>query len=237
MNGLTLLALIALGLGAVLAYRAGFMRGRRERRVEMPFQSAPPAAAPMPQDAIAPVAALPVSAPGVAPHAVPPSADVPAVADLDAERARLIRSYEGEAAQLRGALRTSDAVRGQYAEFAEDRRTLLRALADARGETARYRQLVVDIEESAPPPLFDGPGTPDDLKLIVGVGPVLERMLHALGVGSYRQIAHWSEREIDEFDARLAEFPGRIRRDGWVTQARALHAAKYGETLPARDRG
>ena len=73
----------------------------------------------------------------------------------------------------------------------------------------------------------------DDLKLIVGVGPVLERMLHQLGVTSYRDIARWSERDIDEFDARLAEFPGRIRRDGWVTQARELHQSKYGEAIGA----
>ena len=75
---------------------------------------------------------------------------------------------------------------------------------------------------------LDAPGTPDDLKLIVGVGPVIERMLYQLGIATYRQIARWSERDIDEFDARLREFPGRIRRDGWVTQARALHVGKYG---------
>ena len=96
-------------------------------------------------------------------------------------------------------------------------------------ETARYRQLVVDLENNAPPPLLDGPGSPDDLKLIVGIGPVLERMLQQLGIGTYRQIARWSERDIDEFDAKLAEFPGRIRRDAWVTQARELHQSKYGE--------
>jgi predicted flap endonuclease-1-like 5' DNA nuclease len=61
-------------------------------------------------------------------------------------------------------------------------------------------------------------------------------MLHRLGITTYRQIARWSEREIDEFDAKLPEFPGRIRRDGWVTQARALHEAKFGEALPVRDR-
>jgi predicted flap endonuclease-1-like 5' DNA nuclease len=80
-----------------------------------------------------------------------------------------------------------------------------------------------------------GPGAPDDLKLIVGVGPVLERMLHQLGVTTFRQVAYWSERDIDEFDAKLHEFPGRIRRDGWVTQARALHQSKYGEALPIRE--
>jgi predicted flap endonuclease-1-like 5' DNA nuclease len=54
-------------------------------------------------------------------------------------------------------------------------------------------------------------------------------MLHNLGIMSFQQIAHWSERDIDDFDARLPEFPGRIRRDQWVTQARSLHQAKYGD--------
>jgi predicted flap endonuclease-1-like 5' DNA nuclease len=223
MNGLTLLALIALVVGVLVAYRAGTLRGRRDARPDAPLAPAVSLATATPS----PAAPLPASAPEPAARA----------ADLDAERARLIRSYESESASLRRELGTAAAERGQLTAFAEDRRALLRSLAEARGETARYRQLVVDIEENAPPPLLDGPGAPDDLKLIVGVGPVLERMLHQLGVGSYRQIARWSEREIDDFDARLAEFPGRIRRDGWVTQARALHASKYGETLPARDRG
>src|SRR4029077_18762169 len=115
------------------------------------------------------------------------------------------------------------AERSQLLAFAEDRRRLFGDLANARADTARYRQIVVDIERNAPPPLLDAPGTPDDLKLIVGVGPVIERMLYQLGIATYRQIARWSERDIDEFDARLREFPGRIRRDGWVTQARTLH--------------
>ena len=62
-------------------------------------------------------------------------------------------------------------------------------------------------------------------------------MLHQIGITTYRQIARWSERDIDEFDARLPEFPGRIRRDAWVTQARELHQSKFGEPVPARDRG
>ena len=101
-------------------------------------------------------------------------------------------------------------------------------LAAAQASAARYRQLIVDLENNAPPPLLDAPGAPDDLKMIVGVGPVLERMLQQLGIGSYRQIARWTDRDIDAFDARLPEFPGRIRRDAWVTQARALHQSKYG---------
>jgi len=112
-----------------------------------------------------------------------------------------------------------------------ERQRLADELAAARAETARYRALIVDIENNAPSPLM-GPDAPDDLKLIVGVGPVLERMLHQLGVTTFRQIAYWTEHDIDHFDAMLPEFPGRIRRDTWVTQARELHLSKYGEALP-----
>ena len=103
-------------------------------------------------------------------------------------------------------------------------------VAAARAETARYRQLVVDIENNAPPPILMGTAEPDDLKLIVGIGPVLERMLHNLGISTFRQIARWNRRDIAEFDAKLPEFPGRIVRDQWVTQARALHESKYGDS-------
>jgi predicted flap endonuclease-1-like 5' DNA nuclease len=143
---------------------------------------------------------------------------------------------EAEAAMLRRLAVSREAAIAQLSDLAEERRRLFAELAGARGDTARYRQLVIDLENNAPPPFF-GTGAPDDLKLIVGIGPVLERMLQQLGIASYRQIARWSERDIDEFDARLHEFPGRIRRDAWVTQARALHQSKYGETLPGRERG
>jgi predicted flap endonuclease-1-like 5' DNA nuclease len=175
----TLLALIALAIGIVVAYRAG-AASTRERAQPQPAASLP------------------------AP---------PRVEEADADAA-LSTTTAAEMTQLQA--------------FAEERRALYRELADARADTARYRQIVVDIERNAPPPLLDAPGTPDDLKLIVGIGPVIERMLYQLGIGTYRQIARWSERDIDEIDARLPEFPGRIRRDAWVAQARALHASKYG---------
>lgn len=155
-----------------------------------------------------------------------PAASLPApprVADAAADSAAPLA--ELDAATLPTA---AAAAMTQLHAFAEERRALYRELADARADIARYRQIVVDIERDSPPPLLDAPGTPDDLKLIVGIGPVIERMLYQLGIGTYRQIARWSERDIDEIDARLPEFPGRIRRDAWVAQARALHASKYG---------
>jgi predicted flap endonuclease-1-like 5' DNA nuclease len=221
-NGLTLLVMLALAIGIFVAWRAGIMRGKREATVAAPLRPAailapPPAPAPEPPPPIA--ATAPASGDAVA-----------------AEQARLLRSLESENAGLRRAAADAAAVPALETQFAEERRRLVAEGDQARAETARYREIVVDLENNALPPLLDGPNMFDDLKLIVGVGPVLERMLHRLGITTYRQIARWSERDIDEFDARLPEFPGRIRRDTWVTQARALHEAKFGEVPPSRDR-
>jgi predicted flap endonuclease-1-like 5' DNA nuclease len=212
-NALSVLALIVLAVAVVVAYRAGVLRGSRKARTAIPQT---------------------ISGPNVE-AADATSADARA-SNIDVEKARLIVSYEAESTRLRREIAHHAAENWQTREFAEDRRRLLRALADSRDETARYRQLLVDLENNAPPPLLDSPGAPDDLKLIVGIGPVLERMLQQLGISSYRQIARWTDRDIEEFNARLPDFPGRIRRDAWVTQARALHQSKYGEILPSRER-
>jgi predicted flap endonuclease-1-like 5' DNA nuclease len=218
-NGLTLLVLIALAIGLVFAYRAGRIAGRREARAGEP--------APFSRTVIDGARIEASSGESVT---APPAATLPDASDaIDRERSRLVVAWEAEAARLRAALDDASAKDYEAAAFAEDRHALLDALAAARGDTARYRQLVVDFETNAPPTLLGGPGAPDDLKLIVGVGPMLERMLHQLGVTTFRQIAHWSERDIDDHDAKLPEFPGRIRRDGWVVQARELHQSKYGE--------
>lgn len=76
-------------------------------------------------------------------------------------------------------------------------------------------------------------GKGDDLKLIVGVGPALEKLLNGIGVWHFDQIAAWKAKDIALVDSKMANFKGRISRDGWVKQARAL--AK-GETPKAGGR-
>ncbi len=61
----------------------------------------------------------------------------------------------------------------------------------------------------------------DDLKLLSGVGPVLEKKLIEAGVTSFAQIAVWGPKDIEEFDEKLS-FKGRIEREGWVEQAKEL---------------
>ncbi|MCB9993874.1 MAG: NADH-quinone oxidoreductase subunit NuoE [Hyphomicrobiaceae bacterium] len=70
--------------------------------------------------------------------------------------------------------------------------------------------------------LFARPeGAPDDLKLISGVGPVLERKLNDFGVTRFDQIAAFKKADITALDDGLS-FKGRIERDEWVKQAKAL---------------
>lgn len=86
-----------------------------------------------------------------------------------------------------------------------------------------------DLEEPpvddshAAPELLKGArlGMADDLKRISGVGPKLEATLNELGFYHFDQIAAWTPEHVAWVDARL-KFKGRIERDDWIGQARAL---------------
>lgn len=88
------------------------------------------------------------------------------------------------------------------------------------------------------PKLFDSPteGPADDLKKISGIGPKYETLLNDIGVWYFTQIASWTDEEIDWLDNRL-EFPGRIRRDKWQDQARALAAGESTDFAKRYDKG
>jgi predicted flap endonuclease-1-like 5' DNA nuclease len=67
-------------------------------------------------------------------------------------------------------------------------------------------------------------GSPDDLKQIKGIGPKLESTLHDLGIFHFSQIASWSSANAAWVSARIG-FAGRVEREGWVTQAKAIAKA------------
>lgn len=76
----------------------------------------------------------------------------------------------------------------------------------------------------AGPELLTAPrgGKPDDLKIIKGVGPKLEKLLNDVGVWHFDQIASWKAKDIAIVDEKLVGFKGRISRDEWVKQAKVL---------------
>ena len=64
----------------------------------------------------------------------------------------------------------------------------------------------------------------------VGIGPALEKKLHAHGILSYRQLAALGDEDIDRLETAIRA-AGRIRRDDWIGQAKAQHLQKYGERI------
>ena len=108
-----------------------------------------------------------------------------------------------------------------------------RAHPDKDSEPAAFK--APEASKTADKPSLDDPNRPegverpaelDNLKLISGVGPKIEAILHSLGIYTFAQIAAWTAEQRAWVDGYL-NFKGRIDRDDWVRQAEAL--AKGGE--------
>ena len=96
----------------------------------------------------------------------------------------------------------------------------------AKKAKAAPKKKVAAKAEAAPKTDADGRlskpiGDADDLKLIKGVGAVLERRLNEAGIFHFWQIADLRKAQMDALEAVL-RFPGRMTRDNWKAQARAL---------------
>ncbi|MCA1439116.1 NADH:ubiquinone oxidoreductase [Ensifer sp. IC4062] len=74
------------------------------------------------------------------------------------------------------------------------------------------------------PARTEKPVAADDLKRISGIGPKLEQVLNARGIRRFADIAALGEAEVARLDKELG-FDGRILRDDWVGQAKALKGA------------
>ena len=77
------------------------------------------------------------------------------------------------------------------------------------------------LEDKNRPAGIARPAEPDELKLISGVGPKIEGILHDLGIFTFAQVSKWKKAERAWVDDHL-KFKGRIDREDWVKQAKAL---------------
>lgn len=66
----------------------------------------------------------------------------------------------------------------------------------------------------------------DDLKEIKGIGEFVEKKLNALGIYNFQQVANLVDDDIDKVNDAIEFFPGRIKRDNWVGQAKNLSNKK-----------
>jgi len=62
----------------------------------------------------------------------------------------------------------------------------------------------------------------DSLSNIKGIGPFIEEKLNMLGITTYAQLAEMDEEMMDRVNEAIEFFPGRVKRDRWVEQARGF---------------
>ncbi len=103
---------------------------------------------------------------------------------------------------------------------------------DQRGKAAKGKK--APAAKSAFKGFTKPKGEPDDLKKLGGVGPKLEEKLNELGITNYEQISNFTDDEIAFVDETL-NFKGRIERDDWTGQAKALLAEATAGEVPADD--
>ena len=61
-----------------------------------------------------------------------------------------------------------------------------------------------------------------DLEQIHGIGPFIKEKLNFLGIYTFEQISKFTKQDIETITDIIEFFPGRIERDNWVSQAKAL---------------
>lgn len=88
-------------------------------------------------------------------------------------------------------------------------------------------QVLARIKERAEALDFERIGTSteaekDALQRIKGIGPFIELKLNSLGIYTFKQIAQFNEKDEELVNEAIEFFPGRVRRDEWVKQAKAF---------------
>ena len=69
---------------------------------------------------------------------------------------------------------------------------------------------------------FASAANKQNLQEIKGIGPFIEEKLYALGIYRFEQIAKMTSEIEDEVNIAIEFFPGRVKRDEWVKQAKRL---------------
>jgi NADH-quinone oxidoreductase subunit E len=188
------------GGATALTDKALYKGQRTFKRVEAPPPPPPPvAAAPAAPAAPAPAAAAPA-----------PAAAAPAAAPAKLVETASVPMPKPVAPKVAPAPKI--AVPARKAE---------KAPAAAKEPKPVIKSAAKDIE-GRPELLAKPKGKADDLKLIWGVGPALEKLLNKIGVWHFDQIASWSAKELAWVDDKLEGFKGRAKRDEWIKQAKKL---------------
>jgi len=109
--------------------------------------------------------------------------------------------------------------------------------ASAENSTLDEETDVAPSDDDKPAGLLESPdGEKDNLTRIKGIGIKIESQLNSIGVYHFRQIAAWTEKELN-WVAHHTSFPGRALRDDWIGQAKLLAEGKETEFSKRVDSG
>ncbi len=103
---------------------------------------------------------------------------------------------------------------------------------ELKNQRERTLQVAAIAEEAVP-------STPaiDELTEIRGVGNVLARKLHQLGIYRYDALLNLSADDLERARQLIPDFDRRLQRDDWIGQARMLHERKQRtDPAPVADR-
>ena len=68
----------------------------------------------------------------------------------------------------------------------------------------------------------------DDLTRVRGISPYIEDRLNGIGIRTYDQLSRLDEEQVRKVNEAIELLPGRVRRERWVEQCKALGLARKG---------
>jgi NADH-quinone oxidoreductase subunit E len=221
---------VARQFGAAEGGQTTLLEKPTAKRTYKPFPPPPaaPAAAPGAPAAAAPAAAAPAKAPEptaagrknttteeTAPALKSPSPEKVSTATAEGERKAANKDAKADGTPNRAMRETATGAESPAGKIDAGK-------TDTKAKRAPAPATAVSPSVDAGARLFEAPGgQADDLKLISGVGPVLEGKLNAIGITTWAQVAALKKADIAKLEDHLA-FPGRVARDEWIKQAKAL---------------
>jgi NADH-quinone oxidoreductase subunit E len=158
---------------------------------------------------------------------VPPSEAARPKTDA-AETSPVLKTPSAEKASLNGEKAASvappahsAAAANQASEAVEKVEKQRTARAPRSEPVAAFKAPETRQSAASAKPSLDDRNRPAGIERPAGVGPKIEGTLHSLGIYTYAQIAAWKKAERAWVDGYL-NFKGRIEREDWVKQAKAL---------------
>jgi predicted flap endonuclease-1-like 5' DNA nuclease len=204
----------AVAIGGVVFLIAGLVTGMPWGASSAP--AAPRAAAPQPAPAVATPAAsaAPAAAPAPKPEAAAADPVVAAPAAAPAATPVALMAAPEKVAEAAPAKAPAARAKAAKAPAAKAKAPAEKAKAPAKPKVAKPKGPVILTAPRG--------GKADDLKVIEGIGPAMEKLVNGFGVFHYDQIAGWTDADVAVFDAKMDRFKGRITRDKWVAQAKII---------------